>query len=78
MYSDDPRVLQWFAEGAGATLAQATRARSEFYPKAAMRLGPPGNLALSMQQAIELKRIPRPLTDEQQQKLIQVPWTPPA
>jgi len=31
-----------------------------------------------MQQAIDLKRLPRPLTDEQQARLIQVPWTPPA
>ncbi len=77
MYADD-RVLDWFAEGAGATRAQAVRARAEFYPKEALQLGAPSNLALSMQQAIDLKRLPRPLTDEQQARLIQVPWTPPA
>jgi hypothetical protein len=43
-----------------------------------MALGRPGGLDLSMQQAIELKRMPRPLSAEQQEKLIQVPWTPPA
>ena len=75
MYADD-EVLPWFAEGAGATLAQAQRARAEFYPQAALRLGPPAALALSMEQAVELKRLPRPLTDEQQSRLIQVPWTP--
>jgi NitT/TauT family transport system substrate-binding protein len=76
MYGDDPRVLDWFAEGAGATTAQAVKARSEFYPKDAMRLGSPAKLDLSMQQALELKRMPRPLTAEQVDKLIQVPWTP--
>ena len=75
MYGDD-RALDWFAEGANATKAQAVRARAEFYPKEAMRLGPPANLDLSMQQALELKRIPRPLTAEQQARLLQVPWSP--
>lgn len=77
MYTDD-RVLDWFAVGANATRAQAERARAEFYPKEAMRLGPPANLELSMQQALDLKRIPRPLTPDQQARLSQVPWTPPA
>lgn len=77
MYRDD-RALDWFAEGANATRAQAVRARAEFYPKEAMRLGPPANLDLSVQQALDLKRIPRPLTPDQQARLLQVPWTPPA
>jgi len=77
MYAD-AQALDWFAEGANATRAQAERARAEFYPAEAMRLGLPGNLALSEQQTIELKRMPRPLTDEQRARLIQVPWTPPA
>ena len=76
MYGDDPRAIDWFAEGAGATQAQAQKARAEFYPKEALRLGPPSNLELSTQQALELKRIPRPLTEEQVARLIQVPWTP--
>ena len=77
MYAD-AQALDWFAEGANATRAQAERARAEFYPAEAMRLGLPGNLALSEQQTVELKRMPRPLTDEQRARLIQVPWTPPA
>ena len=77
MYAE-PQALDWFAEGAGATRTQAERARAEFYPRDAMRLGPPGNLELSEQQTIELKRMPRPLTDEQKTRLIQVPWTPTA
>ncbi len=76
MYADE-QVLPWFAEGAGATLAQAKRARAEYYPQEALRLGAPSNLALSMAQAIELKRIPRPLTAEQQSRLMDVPWSPP-
>lgn len=77
MYAND-EVLDWFAEGAGATRPQAERARAEFYPREALRLGLPGNLALSEQQTIELKRMARPLTDEQRARLLQVPWTPPA
>ena len=77
MYAD-PQALDWFAAGANATHAQAEQARRDFYPQAALLLGPPGNLALSQQQAVELKRIPRPLTEEQVARLIQVPWTPPA
>ncbi len=75
MYSDD-RALDWFAEGANATRTQAVRARTDFYPRNAMRLGPPANLELSGQQALELKRIPRALTAEQQARLLQVPWSP--
>jgi NitT/TauT family transport system substrate-binding protein len=78
MYGEDKRVIEWFAEGAGATEEQARKARAEFYPKPAMALGPPSNLELSMQQAIELKRLARPLTEDQRARLIQVPWTPPA
>jgi NitT/TauT family transport system substrate-binding protein len=76
MYAEN-QALDWFAEGANATRIQAERARAEFYPRDAMRLGPPGNLALSEQQTIELKRMPRPLTQDQRALLIQVPWTPP-
>ncbi len=77
MYAND-EALDWFAQGANATRAQAEKARADFYPKAAMRLGPPGNFALSEQQTIDLKRMPRPLTEEQTARLIQVPWVPPA
>ncbi len=77
MYSDD-QALAWFGEGANATPAQAVRARTDFYPAAAMRLGRPGNLDLSMQQAIDLKRMARPLTAEQQARLIPPIWEPPA
>lgn len=77
MYADD-RALAWFQEGANASPAQALRARTDFYPKAAMRLGAPGNLALSMDQAIDLKRMTRPLTAEQQARLIPNLWEPPA
>ncbi len=77
MYAND-EALQWFAEGANATLAQAQKSRADFYPKDAMRLGLPGNIELSEQQTIEMKRMPRPLTDEQRARLIQVPWIPPA
>ncbi len=77
MYAND-QALDWFAQTANATRAQAERARKDFYPREALRLGPPGNLALSMQQAVDLKRMPRPLTAEQQAELVQVPWTPPA
>jgi NitT/TauT family transport system substrate-binding protein len=77
MYAND-EALDWFAQGANATRAQAVTARTDFYPREAMRLGPPAKFELSEQQTIELKRIPRPLSEEQKTRLIQVPWTPPA
>ena len=76
MYAQD-EALDWFAQGANATRKQAEYARAEFYPQAALRLGAPGKIELSEQQAVELKRIARPLTDEQKARLIQVAWTPP-
>ena len=77
MYADD-KALDWFAETASVPRAQAEKARREFYPKEALRLGAPGNLDLSMQQVIDLKRMPKPLSEEQQAQLVQVPWSPPA
>ena len=77
MYADD-KSLDWFAETASVPRAQAEKARRDFYPKEALRLGLPGNLDLSMQQVIELKRMPKPLSPEQQAQLVEVPWVPPA
>ena len=77
MYAND-QALQWFSEGANATLAQAQKARADFYPRDACAWACPVISELSEQQTIELKRMPRPFTDEQKARLIQVPWIPPA
>jgi NitT/TauT family transport system substrate-binding protein len=65
MYSDDPRVMQWYAEGAGITPDQARRSRDQFDPQRAVMPGPPQNLALSAQQALDYKYVRAPLTAEQ-------------
>ena len=45
MYSDDPRVLQWYAEGAAITPAQARQARDTYDPQSAVMPGPVQNIA---------------------------------
>jgi NitT/TauT family transport system substrate-binding protein len=65
MYSDDPRVVQWYAEGAGVTPAQAKRARDEFDPKSAVMPGPVRRLDVAVQQGLEFHYLRAPLSDAQ-------------
>jgi NitT/TauT family transport system substrate-binding protein len=68
----DPVAIDWFAEGANARVDQARRARDEFYPRTALRLGLPGRLDLSIQQATEYKRIAGPLTQQQIDRMMDI------
>ena len=63
MYSDDPRVMQWYAEGAGVPVDIAQRSRAEFDPASAVALGPPIGLETSMREAVQFKYVRAPLTD---------------
>ena len=65
MYSDDPRVLQWYAEGAGVTVDQARRAREQFDPKEAVMPGPVRRLDLAVQQGLEFKYLRAAPTEAQ-------------
>jgi NitT/TauT family transport system substrate-binding protein len=77
MYQDD-RAIQWFAEGAGVTPDQARRARDQFFPKSALRIGEVHGLDLAMKQAIDFKRMAEPLSPEQIKNLMEIVYTPPA
>jgi NitT/TauT family transport system substrate-binding protein len=65
MYTYDPRVMQWYAEGAGVPVDVARKSRDAFDPQSASALGPPKGLDISMRQAIEFKYLKAPLSDAQ-------------
>ena len=48
----------------------------DFYPKAGLRLAPIANFDASMQQAIEYKRLPAPLSKAQMNELIDIVYNP--
>lgn len=61
MYKDG-QAVKWFAEGAGVSEAQGLRARDQFFPEKALRLGAVHGMDLAMQQAIDFKRLETSLT----------------
>jgi NitT/TauT family transport system substrate-binding protein len=61
MYKDG-QAVKWFAEGASVSEAQGLRARDQFFPETALRLGAVQGMDLAMQQAIDFKRLEAPLT----------------
>jgi NitT/TauT family transport system substrate-binding protein len=72
MYSDDPRVIQWYAEGANVPLDVARRARDEFEPQWAVVLGAPTGLDISVRQAVAFKYVKTPPSAEQLASYIDV------
>jgi NitT/TauT family transport system substrate-binding protein len=64
MYQD-AEALQWFADHAKTSLAEAKRVVGAIYPRSALRLGPVHLLEQSIAQAVEFKRIPQAPTAEQ-------------
>jgi NitT/TauT family transport system substrate-binding protein len=72
----DPKAIEYFAADNKVTVEQAKRAIEQFYPKAALSLAPISNLDLTVKQAIELKRLPAPLTPEQVKELIDIVYDP--
>jgi NitT/TauT family transport system substrate-binding protein len=71
MYKDD-QATKWFAEGANASEAQAKRARDQFFPEKALRLGAVHGMDLAMKQAIDFKRLEQPLTKAQIAELMAI------
>ena len=65
----DPEALQWFADRAKVSAAEAKRVVDQIYPASALRLGPVRLLDQSIAQAIEFKRIPQAPTGEQIAKM---------
>jgi NitT/TauT family transport system substrate-binding protein len=71
MYKDD-QAVKWFAEGANVSEAQGKRARDQFFPEKALRLGAVHGMDLAMQQAIDFKRLEKPLTKAQIAELMAI------
>ena len=71
MYTSD-QAVKWFAEGAHVTEAQGLRARNQFFPERALRLGAVHGLDLAMKQAIDFKRLQKPLTKTQIAELMAI------
>jgi ABC-type nitrate/sulfonate/bicarbonate transport system substrate-binding protein len=73
MYSHDPRVLKDYAEFARIPEAMARRVRDEFFPKALLQTDEIKGLDSLMAEAITLKFIDKPLSQQQLSELIQIP-----
>jgi NitT/TauT family transport system substrate-binding protein len=71
MYGSD-EALAWYAEANNVTLEQARRAVTQFEPRTSTRLGPITGLDISMQQAIEFKRITKPLSAEEVARMLDI------
>jgi NitT/TauT family transport system substrate-binding protein len=61
----DPRAIEWLAKDIGIPAATLKKAVAEHYPKSGMSPAPIRGIELSMQQAVELKRLTAPLSPEQ-------------
>ncbi len=66
------KSVEYFAEELKIPFDLARAARDQNYPKDALRLGAIRGLDQTMQQAIELKRLSAPLTQQQTSELIQI------
>jgi NitT/TauT family transport system substrate-binding protein len=55
----DPEALQWFADQAQTSLAEARQVVGMIYPASALRLGTVHHLDQTITQAVEFKRIPQ-------------------
>jgi NitT/TauT family transport system substrate-binding protein len=71
MYAE-PEVLAWYAAENNVTVEQARRAVEQFEPKEAAKLGAINGLNISMQQAIEFKRIEKPFSEVEVSRLITI------
>jgi NitT/TauT family transport system substrate-binding protein len=72
MYSDNPQVMKDYAEFVGVSETVARRVRDDFFPKSLVWPDEIKGLDSLMQDAVELKFIPAPLTKEQLAELIQI------
>jgi NitT/TauT family transport system substrate-binding protein len=72
MYSDSPQVIKDYAEFAGVSESVARRVRDDFFPKSLVWPDDIKGMDSLMQDAVDLKFIPAPLTKEQLAELIQI------
>jgi len=73
MYSDNPQVIKDYAEFVKVPEPMAKRVRDEFFPKSLIDPDKIIGLDSLMQEAVNLKFIPQPLTKAQTDELIQIP-----
>ncbi len=72
MYSDNPQVIKDYAEFVGIPEPLAKRVRDDFFPKSLVWPDEIKGLDTLMQEAVELKFIPRPLAKDQIAEVIQI------
>jgi NitT/TauT family transport system substrate-binding protein len=72
MYSPNPQALKDYAEFARISEPTAKRVRDEFFPKALLQTTEIKGLDSLLPEAVELKYIPAPLTQQQLGEVIQV------
>jgi NitT/TauT family transport system substrate-binding protein len=72
MYSDNPQVIKDYAEFVGISEAIAKRTRDEFFPKALISPDEIKGLDSLLEEAVTLKFIPAPLTQQQLSELVQL------
>jgi NitT/TauT family transport system substrate-binding protein len=72
MYSDNPQVIKDYAEFVGTTETIAKRTRDEFFPKALIAPDEIKGMDSLMEEAVTLKFVPAPLTQQQLSELVQL------
>jgi NitT/TauT family transport system substrate-binding protein len=73
MYSDNPQVIKDYAEFVGVPEATAKRVRDEFFAKSLVNPDRISGLDALVKDAVNLKFIDKPLTEQQLAELIQIP-----
>jgi NitT/TauT family transport system substrate-binding protein len=73
MYGGNPQVIKDYAEFVGVPEATAKRVRDEFFPKALVDPDQISGLDALVKEAVNLKFIDKPLTQQQLAELIQIP-----
>ena len=73
MYSDNPQVIKDYAEFVKVPEAMARRVRDDFFPRGLLNPDEIQGLDTLVTEAVHLKFIPVPLTQQQLAELIQIP-----
>jgi NitT/TauT family transport system substrate-binding protein len=73
MYGTNPQVIKDYAEFVGVPEATAKRVRDEFFPKTLVDPDKISGLDALVKEAVNLKFIDKPLTQQQLAELIQIP-----
>jgi len=73
MYGTNPQVIKDYAEFAGVPEATAKRVRDEFFPKTLVDPDKISGIDALVKEAVTLKFIDKPLTEQQLKELIQIP-----